>query len=81
MTGYVHSRDATVANVPEWDVVPRLVRPDDETVNDDGGYTGMEKREEIKNDPHPSKVIFRAAKRNCCHLKPRAQEARQSTCF
>lgn len=32
----------------------------------------MEKREEIKNDPHLSKVIFRATKRNRYHLKPRA---------
>ena len=51
-TGYVHSLEVTAANVPERDVVPRLVRPDDETVSGDGGYTGMEKREEIKNDPH-----------------------------
>ena len=71
-TGYVHSLEVTAANVPERDVVPRLVRPDDETVSGDGGYTGMEKREEIKNDPHLSKVIFRATKRNRYHMKPRA---------
>ena len=71
-TGYVHSLEVTAANVPERDVVPRLVRSDDETVSGDGGYTGMEKREEIKNDPHLSKVIFRATKRNRYHLKPRA---------
>lgn len=58
--------------MPERDVVPRLVRPDDETVSGDSGYTGMEKREEIKNDPHLSKVIFRVTKRNRYHLKPRA---------
>ena len=71
-TGYVHSLEVTAANVPERDVVPRLVRSDDETVSGDGGYTGMEKREEIKNDPHLSKVIFRATKRNRYHKKPRA---------
>ena len=70
--GYVHSLEVTAANVPERDVVPRLVRPDDETVSGDSGYTGMEKREEIKNDPHLSKVIFRVTKRNRYHLKPRA---------
>ena len=71
-TDYVHSLEVTAANVPERDVVPRLVRSDDETVSGDGGYTGMEKREEIKNDPHLSKVIFRATKRNRYHMKPRA---------
>ena len=70
--GYVHSLEVTAANVPERDVVPRLVRPDDETVSGDSGYTGMEKREAIKNDPHLSKVIFRVTKRNRYHLKPRA---------
>ena len=60
--------------MPERDVVPRLVRSDDETVSCDSGYTGMEKREEIKNDPHLSTVIFHATKRNRYHLKPRALE-------
>ena len=72
--GCVHSLEVTAANVPERDVVPRLVRSDDETVSCDGGYTGMEKREEIKNDPHLSTVIFHATKRNRYHLKPRALE-------
>ena len=37
--------------MPGWDMVPRLVRSDDETVCGDGGYTGMEKREKIKKRP------------------------------
>ena len=32
-TDYVHSLEVTAANVPERDVVPRLVRSDDETVS------------------------------------------------
>ena len=71
-TGYVYSLEVTGANVPEWDVVPRLVRPDDEAVSGDGSHTGMEKREEVKSDPHLSKVIFRVTKPNRYHPKPRA---------
>lgn len=61
-TGYVHSVEVTAANVSERDVVPGLVRDDDEVVYGDAGYTGMDKREEIKNDPHLSGVEWRVNK-------------------
>jgi len=58
-SGYIHSVEVTAANVGERDVVPELVREDDEVVYGDTGYTGMEKREEIKNDPYLSQIIWR----------------------
>jgi len=61
-TGYIHSCDVTAANVNERDVVPNLVREDDDVVYGDKGYCGIEKREEIKNDPHLSKIDWRVNK-------------------
>ena len=58
-SGYIHSVEVTAANVGERDVVPHLLREDDEVVYGDAGYTGMEKRDEIKNDPHLSQIIWR----------------------
>ena len=58
-TGYIHSVEVTAANVNERDVVPRLVREDDEVVYGDAGYCGIEKREDIKNDPHLSEIDWR----------------------
>jgi IS5 family transposase len=58
-TGYVHSIEVTAANVNERDIVPALVREDDEVVYGDAGYTGIEKRDEIKNDPHLSTIDYR----------------------
>ena len=58
-TGYIHSVKVTAANVNERDIVPRLVRVDDEVVYGDAGYCGIEKRDDIKNDPHLSKIDWR----------------------
>jgi IS5 family transposase len=58
-TGYIHSIEVTAANVNERDVVPALIREDDEVVYGDAGYTGIEKREKIKTDPHLSSIQFR----------------------
>jgi IS5 family transposase len=58
-TGYIHSVEVTSANVCERDVVPNLIREDDEVVYGDAGYTGMKKREEIKSDPHLSQIDWR----------------------
>jgi len=58
-TGYIHSMEVTAANVGERDIVPKLVREDDEVVYGDAGYCGIEKREEIENDPHLSKIDWR----------------------
>jgi IS5 family transposase len=58
-SGYLHSCEVTAANVGERDVVPLLVREDDEVVYGDAGYCGIEKRDEIINDEHLSKIDWR----------------------
>ena len=58
-TGYIHSCEVTAANVNERDVVPLLMREDDEVGYGDAGYCGIEKRDEIMNDPHLSKIDWR----------------------
>lgn len=58
-TGYIHSMEVTAANVSERDIVPQLVREDDEVVYGDAGYSNMQRREEIKNDPHLSRIDWR----------------------
>ena len=58
-TGYIHSVEVTAANVNERDVVPILVREDDRVVYADAGYCGIEKRDDIKNDPHLSTIDWR----------------------
>ena len=58
-SGYIHDVEVTAANIGERDVVPNLVREDDEVVYGDAGYCGMEKREEVKNDPHLSSIDWR----------------------
>jgi len=58
-SGYIHSMEVTAANVGERDVVPALLREDDYVCYGDKGYCGLEKREEIKNDPHLSSIDYR----------------------
>ena len=58
-SGYIHSTEVTAANVNERDVVPQLVREDDEVVYGDAGYCGIEKREDIKGDAHLSQIDWR----------------------
>ena len=62
-TGYVHSVTATAANVHDLDEAANLVRDDDEVVYVDAGYQGAEKRPEIAQDEHRSKIEWRVAAR------------------
>jgi IS5 family transposase len=62
-TGMVHSVEATSANIHDLDRAPKLIRSDDEVVNGDAGYIGIEEREEIKKDEHLSKIEYRINKR------------------
>lgn len=62
-TGYVHTVTATSANVADIAETHNLVRKDDNVVYGDSGYLGVEKREEIKNDKHLSKVDYRINRR------------------
>jgi IS5 family transposase len=71
-TGYVHSVEVTAANVSERDLVPKLIREDDQTVYGDAGYTGLIKREEIKTNSHLSTIDYRTNSKNRLHYKSKA---------
>ena len=62
-TGYVHSVTATAASVHDLDQITHLVRADDEVVYADAGYQGAERRPDVADDPHLSKVEYRIAAR------------------
>jgi len=61
--GYIHSVSATAASVHDLDEVTKLVRADDEVVYTDAGYQGVDKRKEITDDEHLSRVRWRVAPR------------------
>jgi IS5 family transposase len=63
LAGYVHTITATSANEHDITETHKLIREDDEVVYGDSGYLGIEKRDEIKNDEHLSKVEYRIAMR------------------
>ena len=60
-SGYVHSATFTAANVPDVCEAHGLVRDDDEFCYADAGYRGVARREEVRSDPHLSKVDWRVA--------------------
>ncbi|MFT3886669.1 MAG: IS5 family transposase [Arachnia sp.] len=62
-TGCVHTVTATAASVHDLDELANLVRDDDEVVYADAGYQGVQKRAEITDDEHLSRVEFRIAAR------------------
>lgn len=58
-SGFVHSVEGTAANINDINETSKLLREDDEVCYGDNGYCGVEKRDEIKNNPHFSKIDFR----------------------
>lgn len=62
-TDIVHTITATAANVHDITEARKLIREDDEVVYGDSGYTGIEKREEIRNDKHLSSIEYRINRR------------------
>ena len=62
-SGFVHTVDATAANVHDITVAAKLLREDDEVVYGDSAYLGIEKREEICENPHFSAIEFRINRR------------------
>jgi IS5 family transposase len=58
-SGYVLDVETTAANVDDRDVAHLLMRRDDEVFYGDAGYIGLEKRDEIKDDPVLSKIDYR----------------------
>ena len=62
-SGYIHSVEVTAANASEREVVPELLREDDEVGYGDGGYIGLEKQESIANHPNFSQIVWRINQR------------------
>ena len=62
-SGYIHAVTCTAASVHDLDEVTKLVRADDEVVYTDAGYQGVDKRKEITDDEHLSRVRWRVAPR------------------
>ena len=63
-SGYVHTVTATVANAHDITEASKLIRPDDETVYGDSGYTGLEKRPEISEDAQKNSIDYRINRRH-----------------
>lgn len=61
-SGYIHTLEVTAANVSDISVASTLIREDDEVVYGDCAYSGLLKREEVKNDAHLSAIDYRT---NC----------------
>ena len=55
-SGFVHTVEATAANVHDVTVAAKLLREDDKAVYGDSAYLGIEKREEIKSNPQLSAI-------------------------
>lgn len=62
-SGYVHSIETTAANIHDLVPVHNLIREDDEVVYGDSGYVGIEKRPEIMESSHLSKIQYRINRR------------------
>ena len=62
-SGLVHTITVTAANVHDVTQTEHLLREDDEVVYGDSGYIGVQKRPEIANTEHFSKIDFRINRR------------------
>ena len=62
-SGYVHSLEITAANEHDLTVAHELIREDDTVVYGDSGYLGLDKREEIVNNPALSSIEYRINRR------------------
>ena len=62
-SGFVHTVEAIAANVHDITVAEKLLWEDDEVVYGDSAYLGLEKRDEVKQDPCFSAIEFRINRR------------------
>lgn len=62
-TGYVHTMEVTPANAHDITVASKLIREDDEVVYGDSGYTGIQKRDEVKENKHLAAVDYQICRR------------------
>lgn len=68
-SGYVHSINATAANVHDITETHNLLREDDEVVYGDSGYIGIQKRPEIRENKHFKDIDYRITRRPKSLLK------------
>jgi IS5 family transposase len=82
-TGYVHSVTVTGANVHDLDEAANLIRDDDGVVYADAGYQGAQKRPDVADHEHRSKVEWRVAARKgrlkTMAAPDRAEESRKAS--
>ena len=62
-SGYVHSLTGTAANEHDITEAHNLIREDDEVFYGGSGYTGIEKRDEIKDDEHLSQIEYKICRK------------------
>ena len=62
-SGFVHTVEATAANVHDITVAAKLLREDDKVVCGDSSYLGLQSREEVKQAPHLSSIECRINRR------------------
>ena len=62
-SGFVHTVEATAANVQDITVAAKLLREDDGVVYGDSAYLGLQNREEVKQAPHLSSIECRINRR------------------
>lgn len=62
-SGYIHTITGTPANVHDITETEHLIREDDTVVYGDSGYSGIEKRAEIKDSKQFCEIEFRTNKR------------------
>lgn len=74
-SGLVHTITVTSANKHDITETVNLIREDDEVVYGDSGYLGVQKRSEIQQNEHFSKVDFRINRRPKSLPKVRSDHA------
>lgn len=62
-SGLVHTIEVTAANEHDVTAAAKLIRKDDEVVYGDSGYLGIQKRPEVRNDVHLSRIDYRINRR------------------
>lgn len=62
-SGLVHTIEVTAANEHDVTVAAKLIREDDEVVYGDSGYLGLQKRPEVRDNPHLSGIDYRINRR------------------
>lgn len=80
-TGFIHSIEATSANVHDITEAAMLIRLDDEVVYGDAGYLGIEKRPAIIMDEHKSRIEYRINQRPVERRKMADGPARDWFCY